>query len=116
MSSSAAPGAPRRLLTARARGRFVFNIATLFSVFTRVSSAELRESSPSFDDAPKFNVQLLRGALRHPPPGSRAVIMTKKDGKRYRCHLPSTSTEDEQSSGTAAATSLTPRDCGALPW
>ena len=92
------------LTARRARGHFVLNLAALFSVFARASSVDLRENSPSMDEAPKFNVQLLSGALRHPPPGSRAVIMTKKNGKRYRCHLPSTSTEDEQASGTPAAT------------
>ena len=94
-------GAPGKALTARrARGRIVLNLATLFSVFARASSVDLRQTSPSMDDAPKFNVQLLNGALRHPPPGSHAVVMTKKNGKRYRCHIPSTSPEDERASGT----------------
>jgi hemimethylated DNA binding protein len=49
------------------------------------------------DEAPKYSVQLMTGALNpspkgvvvdqgHPPPNS--VVMTKRGGKRYRCHLP----------------------------
>ena len=40
------------------------------------------------DKRPKYQVQLLTGAMRHPPVGWRQVEMTKHNGKLYRCHLP----------------------------
>ena len=43
------------------------------------------------DEGPKYSVQLMTGAI-HPPGVAvppKSVVMTKKDGKRYRCYLPS---------------------------
>ena len=56
---------------------------------------------------PKYSVQLLTGALpptSRPPAGTRSVVMTKKNGKKYRCHLPSMSND----TATAAATANKP--------
>ena len=39
---------------------------------------------------PQYNVQLMTGALRMASPAPPSVVMTKKGGKKYRCHLPST--------------------------
>ena len=62
------------------------------------------------DSGPKFAVQLLTGALppnSRPPAGTRSVVMTKANGKKYRCHLPSTDANAE--SADAAAQPPPPR-------
>jgi hypothetical protein len=78
-------------------------LATLVSALA--AGEEVKGRGTSIDDGPKFNVQLLNGALRRPPAG-RSIVMTKKNGKRYRCHLPSTSTSGaaEETSGTPPST------------
>ena len=58
------------------------------------------------DEGPKYSVQLMTGAI-HPPGVAvppKSVVMTKKDGKRYRCYLPS-----EGGAPSAAASGLPPR-------
>ena len=55
---------------------------------TAAATAGANDRPSGVDDGPNFNVQLLTGALRVPPVGSRSYVMTKKNGKRYRCHLP----------------------------
>ena len=69
-------------------------LATAFaaSVFAAAAHAlPATEIKETVGGGPRYTVQLLTGALApssRPPPGSKSMVMTKKGGKKYRCHLP----------------------------
>ena len=60
------------------------------------------EMSETFRGDMRYSVQLLTGMLPSSrlPRGSSSVVMIKKGGKRYRCHLPDTNKTTERSAGT----------------
>eukprot|EP00966_Prymnesium_polylepis_P151573 3502271-Prymnesium_polylepis.1 len=64
---------------------------------------KLKEAS--VDDGPKYSVQLLTGAL--PParrPGKQnSIVMTKTDGRKFRCYLPSSKNATEAKDESDAA-------------
>lgn len=71
-------------------------IALLAAAATAPSVFDSIQKDVAPDDGPKYNVQLMTGALRMPP-SAPSVVMTKKGGKKYRCYLP-----EEEAEGEAA--------------
>ena len=66
---------------------------------------EVKDAVGLSHTGPKYNVQLLTGALppaSKPPAGTKSVVMTKKNGKKYRCYLPSAPKNETTSDGAAA--------------
>ena len=68
--------------------------SVLFAAFmAAVAALPATELKETIGGGPRFSVQLLTGALppsQQPPHGTKSIVMTKKGGKKYRCHLPDT--------------------------
>ena len=79
-------------LSSREPGAGMLATAFAASIFAAAAAAlPAAEIKETVGGGPRYTVQLLTGALApssRPPPGSKSMVMTKKGGKKYRCHLP----------------------------
>mmetsp|Transcript_21784 Transcript_21784/g.54290 ORF Transcript_21784/g.54290 Transcript_21784/m.54290 type:complete len:429 (-) Transcript_21784:320-1606(-) len=59
--------------------------------------AQKPKKEAGLDESPKYSVQLLSGPIpsMRRPPQQQGVVMTRKDGKRYRCYPPSSKNATE---------------------
>lgn len=57
-----------------------------------------KDKEVSLDSGPKYEVKLMNGALpRRSYANRKSVVMTKRDGKKYRCYLPRAANNTEAS-------------------
>lgn len=75
-------------------------LAAAATVVLALGTAE----TPAPSTGPKYDVQLLRGALPAfaRPKGGQVVDMRKTDGRRYRCHVPAVGTDEDLATAAAA--------------